>query len=59
MDVFCIAVYRSDTLYIFSLFLFLTLQEKSSQKRQILREKYTIDAKVILKWASFNIKNTN
>lgn len=59
MDVFCIAVYRSDTLYIFSLFLFLTLQEKSSQKRQILREKYTMDAKVILKWASFNIKNTN
>lgn len=58
MDVFCIAVYRSDTLYIFSLFLFLTLQEKSSQKRQILREKYTMDAKVILKWASFNIKNT-
>lgn len=49
MDVFCIAVYRSDTLYIFSLFLFLTLQEKSSQKRQILREKYTMDAKVILK----------
>lgn len=59
MDVFCIAVYRSDTLYIFSLFLFLTLQEKSSQKRQILREKYTMDAKIILKWASFNIKNTN
>lgn len=59
MDVFCIAVYRSDTLYIFSLFLFLTLQEKSSQKIQILREKYTMDAKVILKWASFNIKNTN
>lgn len=59
MDVFCIAVYRSDTLYRFSLFLFLTLQEKSSQKRQILREKYTMDAKVILKWASFNIKNTN
>lgn len=59
MDVFCIAVYRSDTLYIFSLFLFLTLQEKSSQKRQILREKYTMDAKVILKWAYFNIKNTN
>lgn len=59
MDVFCIAVYRSDTLYIFSLFLFLTLQEKSSQKRQILREKYTMDTKVILKWASFNIKNTN
>lgn len=59
MDVFCIAVYRSDTLYIFRLFLFLTLQEKSSQKRQILREKYTMDAKVILKWASFNIKNTN
>lgn len=59
MDVFCIAVYRSDTLYIFSLFLFLTLQEKSSQKRQILREKYTMDAKVILKWASFNIRNTN
>lgn len=59
MDVFCIAVYRSDTLYIFSLFLFLTLQEKSSQKRQIFREKYTMDAKVILKWASFNIKNTN
>lgn len=58
MDVFCIAVYRSDTLYIFSLFLFLTLQEKSSQKRQILRKKYTMDAKVILKWASFNIKNT-
>lgn len=59
MDVFCIAVYRSDTLYIFSLFLFLTLQEKSSQKRPMLREKYTMDAKVILKWASFNIKNTN
>lgn len=59
MDVFCIAVYRSDTLYIFSLFLFLTLQEKSSQKRQILREKYTMDAKVILKWASFNIRNKN
>lgn len=59
MDVFCIAVYRSDTLYIFHLVLFLTLQEKSSQKRQMLREKYTMDAKVILKWASFNIKNTN
>lgn len=59
MDVFCIAVYRSDTLYIFRLVLFLTLQEKSSQKRQMLREKYTMDAKVILKWASFNIKNTN
>lgn len=59
MDVFCIAVYRSDTLYIFRLVLFLTLQEKSSQKRQMLREKYTMDAKVILKWASFNINNTN
>lgn len=59
MDVFCIAVYRSDTLYIFRLVLFLTLQEKSSQKRQMLREKYTMDAKVILEWASFNIKNTN
>lgn len=59
MDVFSIAVYRRDTLYIFSLFLFLALQEKSSQKRQILREKYTMDAKIILKSASFNIKNTN
>lgn len=59
MDVFSIAVYRRDTLYIFSLFLFLTLREKSSQKRQILREKYTMDAKIILKSASFNIKNTN
>lgn len=57
MDVFCIAVYRSDTLYIFSLFLLSTLQEKPSQKRQI--EKYTMDAKIILKWASFNIKTTN
>lgn len=59
MDVFSIAVYRRDTLYIFSLFLFLTLWEKSSQKRQILRKKYTMDAKIILKSASFNIKNTN